>query len=488
MRQVLSPFLLAGILLPLPRVHAQIHKVAKPDQVIRAVGVYEWTGDLKKPTASRLVPVTVFIDGNLEDAGVYLARPIPFALTPGNEYELQQAGVAHGSLDLAYARHLQTADSAYEDGWFGYGSYKTPPAPKKEPVLRASKTQPAISSSKDDARPHFSGKQPASDTKTDPAQTGKDTPPDQTDSSQGKKSSGADDPDRPTMRRRSDSSTTNTTDSTTADSSPTPANDPDRPTLRRRSPDDAKKSKNAANDVASVTGTGSLNNDPDRPKLQRGARNSANDTDIPKLVGLPKDLQQMIAVSDPADRPVHDFARPWQDENEHATVVAKLESLARAQLSTYAAGQPSSAKPAPALHLQAARPRPKSTRAATKPAPAQQQSLVDEQVKAYTLSYGGAPTYIFTAHTAGTGPDLRYVTIVAQADVNGNLQPAVRSVTDEAHLDQTPRMSFVDVVDAQASNRASLLFELRSQNERQFALYQVIGARAQSLFTTGTTQ
>ena len=37
---------------------AQTHKVTKPETVVRAVGVYEWTGDLKKPTASRLIPVT----------------------------------------------------------------------------------------------------------------------------------------------------------------------------------------------------------------------------------------------------------------------------------------------------------------------------------------------------------------------------------------------------------------------------------------------
>jgi hypothetical protein len=43
-------------------------------------------------------------------------------------------------------------------------------------------------------------------------------------------------------------------------------------------------------------------------------------------------------------------------------------------------------------------------------------------------------------------------------------------------------------VDAEASNRASLLFELRAQNSRQFALYRVIGARADQTFLTGSTE
>src|ERR1700728_4622099 len=97
---------------------AQMHKVAKPEQVVRAVGVYEWTGDFAKPTASRLIPVSLYIEGKFEDAGIYIARPIPFALLPGHLYILQTAGVDKGALDLAYAKHLQaveaTGDLAYD--------------------------------------------------------------------------------------------------------------------------------------------------------------------------------------------------------------------------------------------------------------------------------------------------------------------------------------------------------------------------------------
>src|SRR5258707_3376135 len=80
---------------------AQMHKVAKPQQVVRAVGVYECTGDFAKPTASRLIPVSLYIEGKFEDAGIYVARPIPFALLPGNLYILQTPAVAKGTFDLA---------------------------------------------------------------------------------------------------------------------------------------------------------------------------------------------------------------------------------------------------------------------------------------------------------------------------------------------------------------------------------------------------
>jgi hypothetical protein len=80
------------------------------------------------------------------------------------------------------------------------------------------------------------------------------------------------------------------------------------------------------------------------------------------------------------------------------------------------------------------------------------------------------------------------VTVVAQADGLGELKPAIQSVTDAAHMDNAPRMRLVGVVDVEASNRASLLFELRGQSSRQFGLYRVIAAHADQIFLTGTTQ
>jgi hypothetical protein len=111
--------------------------------------------------------------------------------------------------------------------------------------------------------------------------------------------------------------------------------------------------------------------------------------------------------------------------------------------------------------------------------------LADEVLKGYTLNYGGAPTYVYMAHTVETGSVMRYVTVVAQDNGMGQLKVALASVTDAAHLDRTPWMRLVDAVDVEASNRASLLFELRSKNSRQFALYRVIAAKPDEIFVTG---
>jgi len=473
-----------GVLVPICGIaSAQMHKVAKPETVVRAIGVYEWTGDMAKPTASRLIPVSLFIDDKLEDAAVYLAQPTPFALLTGNVYELQKSGVPLGNFDLAFARHLiatQEATTTYDDGWFGYGKF-VPPAPAKKSTLTPLKTIVALNSiDVDDDKPHFSSRSATpgsggSAAGTPGTQTSTSTP--------------ADDPDRPTLHR-SASAPDSSADSGGGSGS-TPADDVDRPTLRRRSPEQAKDAQGQAR-AADIS---TLNDDPNRPLLHRGKPEGAlSDEDIPKLSGLPgdQDLHQLAAVSDAADRPVHDFTRPWDDEAEHQAILAKMQAAARAQLTAYEAANAvapptTAAPPAADTHKPNSKLR-RSTAKETPPPPPAPEALLDEDLKGFMLSYGGAATFVYHAHTDGLGPALRFVTIVAQVNMQGEPEIALKNVTDAAHLDRTPRMRLVDAVDAEASNRASLLFELRAQNSRQFALYRVIGGRADQTFTTGSTQ
>jgi hypothetical protein len=419
----------------------------------------------------------------------------------------------------------------FDEGWTGYGNYK-PPAPARRSssaTLRPAKTLPVIQTSSSD-RPHFSNKSEAgkpADSSTAGSQTdeSKKTDP----ATKSDPGASADDPDRPTMKRHpSDDSTASTEPS----SQPTSTNDEaDRPTLKRRSSEDASDSKNKKkNDVATVTAAGSLNDDPDRPTLHHGNVGTTA-TEMPKLSGLPKDMHQMVAVSDAKDRDPHPFARPWEDPNERAAVLAKMQAFARAKLTEYGIvpgltpataitstgtsgvatptspntegapptlkrGIPTSAKtpspePTPSsapakTPAESSKPatgaNTKSRYAASKTSPTIQ--LADEDLKGYLLSYGGAPTYVYMAHTVETGSVMRYVTIVAQADALGEVKPAMSSVTDAAHLDRNPWMRLVDAVDVEASNRASLLFELRGQNSRQFALYRVIATKPEQIFVT----
>ncbi len=572
---------------------AQMHHVDAPEHVTRAVGVYEWTGELTKPTAARFVPVSLFINGRFEDAGLYLARPVPFALQPGDVYALEHAGEPTGVLDLDLAHRVVTGKALADDNpvgaWYGFGKF----TPRSEPKVAA--LHPSSHIAKIESSP------------------GPNTPA-------GAKLPAAE-PDRPHMNRR-DAGTGSSTDASPASStgtstndtgtttSPSPSSnspksgggsddDTDRPTLRRRDPaQDAarRKEANAKSKTASVTAAGpALGDDPDRPLL---GHNAADMAATPELTGLPADLHQAVAVSDAGHIDAHPFARQWESPEERAEILHAMATLARTRVADYLAANrltasnvplaasgalsspgtqaSSPASPAPATDTgtdaatdTAAPPPPKLRRgvpqgyggaapasapapgpedsstanpvaakqaaakpaatkpAATKPAVAAAPTaaaprstaaarrragttrtaatrpatltLRGEEVAGFTLSYGGLPTFVYTAAAAvvasgvsggstAAQPTAAYVTLVAQRLPSGELQVALGAVTDNAHLDRTPLLRLVDAVDPDDSHRASLLFELRGGTSRQFALYRLTSARAEQTFTTASIE
>jgi hypothetical protein len=476
---------------------AQTHKVAAPEKVTRAIGVYEWTGDLTKPTAARLIPVSLFIDSHTEDAGVYLARPVPFVLQTGDVYSIERAGEALGTLDIDFARNVVTRHSATDDdpvgAWYGYGNFTTAQEEAKLARLKPSAKPTVIVSSldePDDAPPHFVYRQPPN------ATSGTDAKPATGSSTTTASPAPAADPDRPVLARRNPSTTgDSSTGSSTSTPVPNPApdDDPDRPTLRHRDPAPQGKPKREK-PGGYVTGPNdSLNNDPDRPTMRRGI--PAGQATTPQLSGLPPDLHQAVAVSDAADRDAHPFAREWESSREHTETLAAIQQLAQPRVANYLAtnkltlATKSLAEPAtsgPTLHTSQPSPAKPTRRGNPAPPPSPPPvPLTNEQLNGYTLSYGGLPTFIYTAEVqVATGGPV-YLTLVVQRLPAGEFQVALSSVTDAAHLDRTPWLRPVDVVDPDWSHRASLLFELRAQTSRQFALYRLISAKAEQTFITG---
>ncbi len=462
----------------------QTHVVKKAETVVRAVGVFEWTGDEAKPTASRLVPVSLFIDGRLEDAGIYLARPVPFAIDTGTLFQVEQAGVDDGTLDVAYQRHRVTdGKGTFDDGWLAVGAYKPKPVEKVTPLRPGTLAKVEVSGG---SGPHFSTKPDAS--ADAPATADKTTKPVDRSGAAGSGTTVSADGTGPVLRRPTDSG------SGDADAKDDPA---ERPTLKRRTPEQTK-ADNKKKDQASVSGVGSLNDDPDRPNLHRGVPKTVLDEDtLPPLTGIPAGMQQRVAVSDAQDRQEHDFKREFESDAERAEVMGRMEEVARAQLAAYGDGASVGAPAPPATPAtrtaatpaaRAAAARAAARTAARKKAAAPAVALADESLRAFTLSYGGAATYEYSASSPGAGGAARYVTVVAQREPLGGLKVALATVTDAAHLDRTPWFRLVDAVDSEASNRASLLFELRGQTTRVFALYRVIGAKADQTFVTAQAQ
>jgi hypothetical protein len=221
--------------------------------------------------------------------------------------------------------------------------------------------------------------------------------------------------------------------------------------------------------------------DPDRPRLKRG-KSGGPDVDVaPSLMGFPQDLQQTVAVSDAKSHPAHPWDYAWSNPDDEAKMKASLEDMARDALGLNAP-QPA-AKPAPKRTAT-------TTRKSTKPAPPPPPPapLSDEQFRVFELAYGSGATLVLSAHTDGPVAQQKFVTLVAQPDLYGNVLMLLKNVTDGTHLDEKPRMRLVDAVDAMADNRGELLFELRGATQRQFALYRVLRGQAEKLFVTGGSE
>jgi hypothetical protein len=498
-----------GVLAALPafgQYPGQVSKNSKETPELRSIAVLEWTGELDKPKASRLIPVVVLDGGVLQDGGVYLARPQPLALSGEVEYELDENGKPVGLYDIKNAGQEQGF-------WMGYGSWKPMPAPKRL-ALDLAKLDESDAQSDEPVlhRKHHADDAPASGKSGGGSGSSSG-------SGAGAGAQPADsDPDRPTLHRApssgsgspgtttgtasnsgtssgsstADAGGTSSTNSTTSSNEPTlhkkdssadssasqstrtsaATDDSDRPVLkksRKKQPEDVGHVESAGEDA-----------DPDRPRLKRGKSTADSLGVAPSLMGMPADMQQAVAVSDAKSHPDHPWDFQWSDPADQDKMKSTLEGLARDAL-----GLTPPAPPAPKkteAGTAAARRAARAAAAATAPEPA---PLEDEKFRVFELAYGTGATLVLSAHTDGPLAQEKFVTLVAQPDLYGNVRVLLKSVTDGTHLDQTPRMRLVDAVDALADNRGELLFELRGATQRQFALYRVMRGQAEKLFVSG---
>jgi hypothetical protein len=530
------------LLLPALTLHAQytgkVGQGADKKPTLRATAVYEYTGSMAKPNASRLVPVVVWDGERYQPGGLYLARPEPLAVAPGTQYVLERSGVPAGLFNIGSAGQLNGS-------WVGLGHFQAD-MPKPAPKLVASKTPPVLTggSGKGKADTPAGSTNDAStgpvlhrktDSKTDP-----ETDPD---ASSGTGTTGTSSDDRPTLHRRdTDSSTPSTSTpastpaSTSASTSDTTSgktsSDPDRPTLHRK--DTAGTDAAAAPDKAAAP-------DPDRPTLHRHADASTATTTTPdpdrphlrygqgpadEARVLPLELKdtkttpaagatgpaiaigQTVAVSDTeADEP-HPFRYAWSSASNpaqaqadaqaamHALALKTLASAVQASFGPAAKSDAALRKAADTAQASFGPGTPRSSAASRKRPAANAQPassedpLLEPQFSAWELSYGGGATYVYSAHTASTGTDRRYVTVIAQPDFYGKPQAVFAQTTRGGTLGQTPALHLVDAVDTDGDHRAELLFEEQTGDAapggagRQFAIYSIIGGQAKQVYAS----
>lgn len=444
---------------------------------LRAVAVLEWTGDEGHPRASRLVPICLWDGQDLQDASIYMAQPEPLALQSEVEYQLKKDGKTIGYYVISGAAQTQGT-------WVGVGAWRplAPPKPAAPPQ---------------------------------------------------KVAASVDDSDHPILHRK------NHPDRSSGNSQASePPPDPDRPVLREP-PKETQKPDTAQSATDQAYSQPIANSpDPNRPHLFHGKASSTGDQVLPTLAGLPPNMNQSVAVSDTRNRPDHLWNYSWANPDDATKMKSDLEGLARKAL----------APPQPPIKDRQAEHSRTATRRRARPAPPPPpMPLADEQFHVFQLTYGGPATMVFSAHTqvpvpaggtadetspplktaAGTADETRpplkaaagtlnetrpplnagaagkvsdagkkavpaqsgatqekFITLIAQPDLYGNVIVLFKNITDAADLDENPVMQLIDPVDAMADNRGELLFELRGATQRQFALYRIVSGRVEKIFTS----
>lgn len=421
---------------------AQAKKKAeeKPAPILRAISVLEWTGPIDKPTASRMVPVAVYDGEQLQDGSIYLSRPEPMALAPEVEYEVQQSGHPVELFAVQNAARV-------EGNWVGIGAPRPLPVEKKPRQKQIQK----IDDFGESDRPVLHRKHAAKKTDEQTKPSGDEGQPSTTP---------ADDPDRPKLHRKTDETTgsASTSQSTPADS--------DRPVLHRPAPK-PEASKSNEEEI-----------DPNRPRLRRGMMGEQKLELTPGLKGLPDDMDQAVAVSDATSRAEHLWKYHWSDLADEEKLKTALEGIARDAMGM---------TPPPVVK-KPMKQGTKSAKARLPVEPAEPPALGDENFKSFELTYNSSATLVLTATNNLKGKDAKYITLIAQPDLYGNPLVVFKQVTDLLHLDEKPRMRLIDAVDALADHRGELLFELRTSEDRQFALYRMARGTAEKIFTTGAPQ
>jgi hypothetical protein len=414
---------------------------------LRATAILEYTGDLTKIKESRLVPIVVWDGAQYQPGGLYLAQPAPLAVLSGTQYELESSGKPEGFFNIRDAEDLAGL-------WVGVGNFEAP-APPKPKAAPANRNHVYEVRDTDPDKPHFAHR-PADEQQQGGAGDG---------AGSGAKAQNAPpiDPDRPTLHPRAGGSDSGSGSGSSSGSSHAD-DDTERPTFHRQS--------NASTEVP----TSQPAVDPDRPRLEYKAPVEQSKLAKPDaLFGIPAEMHQIAGVSDTRSGDTFSWTFSWANADDESKMKTALEAIAQKAVAPPAAA-PAASKPAGTTGAH---------RRTHQPAPPPVPELADEDFRTYSLSFGGGATMVLTARSTGT--PVKYVTIVAEPDFYGQPKVLLKQVTSDDTLDVSPRYRLVDAVDTAGDGRADLIFELRGQTYRQFAIYRIAGGTATEAFVTQPT-
>jgi len=390
---------------------------------------------------AHLLPIAILVDGKFYDASAYKAAPVPLALYSETVYEAERSGVSLGLFTVTGA--LQT-----KDAWIGEGTWHVGlPA-------SGSSHHTDIKPRMDDDEGPPRLRQRASDKPSPPAE-----PPASTSSNPKPEA-----PPAAAPGTASETTPTGVPSTVPPDASGSAAdeNDPNRPVLKRGRSQAVGAGRKSSNPVsASATAMAA----PSGPSKSPATGSDASGS-----------LQLIPAVSD-ADGPE---PRPYTYDlkgSEEQSYRKKMLALA------------AEAVQARARQIVPLLPGSQAQRAASSPAGKQPQpSFEDVQFRAFDLWNTNEPVFVFSAKAKmppvpSSRSALTYlITVVAKADLYGELRKLQVNLTDSQHLDEIPRMELIDAVDADGDGRGELLFRRISEAGVAWAIYRATADQLYPLF------
>jgi hypothetical protein len=504
----------------------------KKDSGPRALAVLRLAADGKVS----LVPIAILINGKFWDATAYKADPIPMALEPGTVYEGERGGNSVGLFTVGSALHSNAKNAPTP--WLGTGAW-SPGGNEKPPpqvVAKAEGVPVGIDNgdapprlTKDPAKVHTPADSPGSGSGSGSASgtaSGSPSGSASTNASAGGASSSESQPvsgdgpprlKKPGENQSPSSSPTASapasgtgsgsgsgSGSTSSDGPPRlskpaePASDtkkPDAPGDPKSGDPKSDASKTANSQAAdSVAASDSGADEGNRPRLRRAKPTQAfSDQDFPgyskpgkhssasgKIVAVAAatgPVQLIPAISDAGGPPPHSFAFDWLKDEEGERRQQVID-LAKQELRAYAA--------ALAKAQIAATPSPTGRRKVTAKLPEPKFGTV--QMVTYDLWTNNQPVIVFSAKAqlpsaggAQASPnDPEYsILLVTYPDIYNNLHKIYSAVTDQHHLDVTPRFELIDAVDADGDGRGELLFQKTTDQGTGWVIFR---ASADSLW------
>ena len=407
-----------------------------PHKGPRAVAVLEQLpppkGSTKPSTHYRIVPVTIYYQGQYYDAASYKASPVPMALLPETVYDAERGGSSMGTIEVGFPSPTQGG------GWRSDGTLAdASKQPEHKPAL--GETTP-VKTSDDRPRLHRGADHPST---APPASTPPPAPASSPGTTNGEASSSA-------------------APAPASDSSAQAQDDPNRPRLQRGKPAQTSSATAAEeNTTADERKPG-----PPRP---------------PDLVGISD-----VEPSDP-----HVYTLLWSKSDldrltQDATKQAQAE-VAKYVKEHFPASSPPVASPSRST---AGKRVPTHANPATAAPP-----LQDVEVHIFDLDFDNDPEIVLTARQPVSGadgnPHLVFVTYVVRQEGGHDYHPLLTYLTDDTRLDEFPRLKLIDAVDGDGDGVGELLFRSSGAvqaEEENFRLYATGPDRLRIVFDSRGAQ